>query len=327
MSLLARLSIVGAIPPEGPLQEADLLRQSRAERTLPIVSRNLGRPCPEERRILGRQLLARAQADEILRRFEALPLKGLHLAHHVYPSPGLRDMGDLDLLVRPEDVPGADAELCRLGYTREGAPEGRPGPYLNSAVYWREGAFPVHLHWRLVNGTLPHFMVRIDEDEVRREARGGLMAPHHLVVSLCEHALKHSYDTLIHLTDIELAARGIDWPQVAETARRWRLERAVGFALVLLRDLAGIRSPGLDAFRPLALGWEGTALIRLARRSRRNGLSALGYLALTSGWRAKLRFVREALAPAEREAAGFRSRTFGRRLGRAVATFFRPEPS
>jgi hypothetical protein len=263
-----------------------------------------------ERSILARQLLARHQAAEILARIEALPLKGLDLAHRLYPSPGLRDMGDLDLLIRRGSMRDADAALRKLGYVPDFDPERVDGGTLNAVEYWRDDAMPLHLHWHVSNASLPHFMYRIDVDEIWRDARGGALAPHHLLVTLCEHALKHSFAELIHLTDLELASRGVDWDLVAETAHRWGLENAVYYALALLRDLAGVEIPEL---RAPALDWAGMVFLALARRRRWNGLSALGLMSMT---RQKIRFVRETFAPPKRE--GLRTRTVMGRLRGAL---------
>ena len=309
MSLLGRLSIVGAPAPAGPIP-AGLLARSRTERTYPVVCRNLGLPCDLERSILARQLLARHQASEILAQIEAIPLKGLHLAHRLYPSPGLRDMGDLDLLVRRSSLRDADAALRTLGYVPDFDPQEVDGGTLQAVEYWRDESMPVHLHWHVTNASLPHFMYRIDVDEIWREARGGELAPHHLLVTLCEHALKHSFAELIHLTDIELASRGVDWSLVAETSRRWGLEKAVYYSLALLRDLAGVQTPGLRTPR---LDWSGRAFLALARRRRWNGLSALGLMSMT---RQKVRFVRETLAPPKRD--GLRTRTVMGRIWGAL---------
>jgi len=226
---------------------------------------------------------------------------------------GLRDMGDLDLLIRRSNLRDADAALRRLGYEPDVEPERLDGGTLNAVEYWRDGSMPVHLHWHVSNASLPHFMYRIDVDELWREALGGVLAPHHLLVTLCEHALKHSFAELIHLTDVELASRGADWALVAETARRWGLEPAVHYALVLLRDLAGVESPGLRRFRATPVDWAGRAFLALARRRRWNGLSALGLLSMT---RQKARFVREAFAP--RRTEGLRTRTLMGRLKGAL---------
>lgn len=315
--LVGRLSVLGAPCPSPLLPTRGLMRGGEAERTLPIICRNLGVACPLEAEILGRQILAARQAAEIRRRVEFLPLKGLHLAHRVYPSPALRDMGDLDLLVRPGDLRAAHEALRASGYAAECDPDAVKGS-LNAVLYHRDGDLPVHLHWHVSNASLPHFMYRIDSEEIWREARGGEMARHHLVVTLCEHALKHSYETLLLLADIELASRGADWRLVAEAARRWGLEEAVACALVLLRDLMGVESAGLSWVRR-PRGGAGALLLRLARRRRWNGLSALGYLSMAQGVRAKARFVRESLAPRRSESEGLRSRTLGKRLWRAAS--------
>lgn len=317
MSLVGRLSVVGAGRPPGPIPEEAVLRESRRERTLAVVARNLGRPCPEERDILARQVVAGAQAREIRVRVEALALKGLDLAHHLYPSPALRDMGDLDLLVRRADVRRADAALRALGYRPDRDPEPSGGGFLNSALYFRDGGLPVHLHWHVSNASLPHGMYRVDVDEIWREASDGALAPHHRVVTLCEHALKHSFDALIHLADIELASRGADWPRVAESARRWGLERAVGYALVLVRDVLGVRSPGLAFFETTRPGPEGGVLLAQARARRSRGVSALGLLSMASS---RIRFIRDAVSPPGAERGGLSTRSAAGRAARALSS-------
>lgn len=290
--------MLGAAPPAPGTDLDAVLALSRAERTYPVVCRNLGLPCDAERSIVARQFLARYQADEIQSRLEVLPLKGLHLAHRVYPSPGLRDMGDLDLLVRRSRLREADATLRQLGYVPDHDPERVDGGSLNAVEYWRDESMPVHLHWHVSNSSLPHFMYRVDVDELWREARDGALAPHHLVVTLCEHALKHSYSMLILLTDIDLASRGVDWEAVVHTARRWGLGRAVAYTLILLRDLGEVSSPGLRHFRDVRIDWTGRAFLAMARRRRWDGLSALGLLSMTCE---KARFIRETLSPSRKE--------------------------
>ncbi|MBV8880169.1 MAG: nucleotidyltransferase family protein [Planctomycetaceae bacterium] len=313
MTLLGRLSILGTAPPPAGTPIDTVLRLSRVERTYPVVCRNLGIPCDTERSIFARQQLARYQADEVLGRVDALALKGLHLAHRVYPSPSLRDMGDVDLLVRRSRLKEADAALRGLGYAPDQDPARLDGGSLHAVEYWREGSLPIHLHWHVLNASLPNYMVRIDLDELWRDARDGVLSPAHLVVTLCEHALKHSYAELIHLTDIDLASRGVDWDRVADAARRWGLENAVLYSLILLRDLMGVESPGLAAFRSVKPDWSGRAFLGLARRRRWTGLSALGLLSLTED---KARFVRESFLPPRRE--GFRTRTLLGRLREAA---------
>lgn len=320
--VLGALSLLGSprnLPP-GSVRDR-LLRRSRLERTYPVVCRNLGLPCELSTSILGAQLLARSQAEEIGRTLDVVPLKGLDLAWHEYPSPDLRDMGDLDLLVRGSELTRADGVLRSLGYVPEQAPEELSTGTLRAALYEREGCLPVHLHWHLLNSSWPQFMFRVDMDEVWAAVRGGRLSPAHRFVSLCEHALKHSYAELIHLTDLDLVSRHLDWAEVGEVAARWGLTHAVVYSLLLLRSLTGRESEGLRHFRASSLPWEGRLFLSLARRHRWDGLSGLGLLALARG--RQLRFVREVFSPPEEAGRGYRSKTVGKRLLRAAGLLWR----
>jgi hypothetical protein len=79
--------------------------------------------------------------------------KGGHLSQTVYLDPGLRPMGDLDLLVAREQVPSFASLLIKLGY-QQGHPE--PGNTVRS-VGRRESVF-----WRLYGSNLPQFNKFID---------------------------------------------------------------------------------------------------------------------------------------------------------------------
>jgi hypothetical protein len=62
-----------------------------------------------------------AQLDEILTALERanitpILLKGNHLAASIYPAPELRQMNDIDLLVRPADLAATENALLALGY-------------------------------------------------------------------------------------------------------------------------------------------------------------------------------------------------------------------
>jgi hypothetical protein len=233
-------------------------------------------------------------------------------------------MGDVDLLVRRRDVEAADVALRALGYEPEADPRrllAAGGSLLNAALYHREGSLPVHLHWHLSSGSLPRTGQSIDLDEVWREARDGALAPPHRVVALAEHALKHSFDALILLSDLELCWRGVDRDRALDVARRWGLDRALGWSLLLVRDLleVPIRLPA-----PPDAGWAGRLLLSRARR-RLGGASWLGYLECAEGWAGKAGFVREALDPGE-AGEGLRTRSLFGRLFRALTSRPGPRP-
>jgi len=68
----------------------------------------------ERQRLIGDFLAAcRAQAIEVVL------LKGISIAGEFYPEPHWRTMGDVDLLVAPEDLAAAEALLRERGYRQE----------------------------------------------------------------------------------------------------------------------------------------------------------------------------------------------------------------
>lgn len=279
----------------------------------------LGRRDPAFREIadlvLARNIVALSEAHVVIGAVgpETIPLKGLHLIGAVY-EPGERDLGDLDLLVRRDRVLEADARLRALGFVPQVPAErvlAAGGGYLNSALYESADRMPVHLHWHVVNASLPLFMVRIAVDEIWAEsreadvagARARRMAPHHLLVTLAEHALKHSYDALIHLVDLDRVCRsGVDLASARLAAERWGVAPALRLGLHLARGMLG--TP-VDAEPPRGAleRW----IARSVRADRRwAGLGAVGYLAMAPGWRAKARFLRASLVPPARDVETFR---------------------
>ena len=71
-----------------------------------------------------RQLQVAEEALAILldAHIPALVHKGAHLARSIYPDPGCRAMGDIDLLVRPDDFTAAYETLQQHGWTSEDTP-------------------------------------------------------------------------------------------------------------------------------------------------------------------------------------------------------------
>lgn len=304
------------------------------EKTAGIIARRVDDPRLRaiSSAVLARNVVALSQAREVLASIgaEVIPLKGLHLLGSRY-APGERDLGDLDLLVPRHRVADADASLRRLGFRPE-VPAERVleagGGYLNSALYEAPDRLPVHLHWHVVNASLPLFMVRIRVEEIWAESVAAgdsrRMAPHHLLVTLAEHALKHSYDSLIHLADLDRVWRaGVDARLARSTAARWGVEPALRLGLHFAREIlgtpadAGVPSGALERW-----------VVRSVRENRRwSGLGAVGYLSMASGWRAKARFVRAALSPPARDVETFRKspgwRTVAHRAWAAVSLLSR----
>lgn len=198
------------------------------------------------------------------RGIKALPFKGPAVAYGLYGSLGLREFGDLDILVQKKDVPEATALLVSQGYC---APDqiadtaDRPflqfRPFLESPEsqgvfnFYRNDGAAVELHWRF---TPRHFPFRLVEAGVweRLTSMGlpGLKAPNlspeDMLLLLCVHGSKHCWERLVWICDIAELVRAvphIDWSVVHQRARALKVERMVHVGLLLAADFTGAAVP------------------------------------------------------------------------------------
>ena len=156
----------------GPIDWERLWAQGHLHEVLPLLTATLRRlaaqaPIPEpwlaqaQRRYYATLMRNTALADELLRVLAAfrqagvaaLPVKGLVLAETLYGSLALRPLGDLDVLVRPADLPSARAALGELGFAQADEPgyENAYHPYHDPPYYRRAvgGSICLELHWGL----------------------------------------------------------------------------------------------------------------------------------------------------------------------------------
>jgi hypothetical protein len=162
----------------------------------------------------------------------AVPLKGPFLAERLYESAVLRVSRDLDLLVRKADLPRAEATLNAAGF----AP-GTPDDYHRP---WRRQTTTVELHHDVENPLAFNFHVagalqRARPATSQREPCWQL-APEDELLFLCVHAVRHRFERLSLILDLQLAfqklpATAADWRPRPEVARLDNL-LALGFAMV-----------------------------------------------------------------------------------------------
>ena len=91
--------------------------------------------------------------------------------------------------------------------------------YINSVDYFKadKGLAGLHIHWHIVNVTLPTYLYtkNIRMERFWECARPSRLAdadtlelrPHHLIMHLAEHALKHFLGRLILLSDIDVCVK------------------------------------------------------------------------------------------------------------------------
>lgn len=246
----------------------------------------------------------------------AVPYKGVVLGWLLYGQVGMRHAGDVDILLRPEDVLAARRILTTESDLREAPITAEMSP-ATLALYLREfntvsledraADVLVELQWML---TRPYLNVPPASEQLLAELRPvqigdtTLMQPpiETILLMLSVHAAKHGWSRLVWLVDVhELLTRypDLDWERVWQTAHAWRGERLLAATLALVAHLFA---------RPLPPAAQRHAALPAVRRTVARIVPTL-YAAtlvdmpdkwpalqilwpLRSGWRDRLRLLR-----------------------------------
>src|SRR5215470_3458627 len=174
-------------------------------------------------------------------RRQVILLKGAALLDDQYGGRvGLRPLGDIDLLLRPSDLPWVAGWLRRRGYK----------PASSSSPFFSRGVVSFDLHAEIVGSEWVGRKARafrLDPPALWREAKLRepadtttlVLSPVHLRLQLAVHALKHSYSRLIWLVDLALVLRDAPWPALLEHARASGALRPLAYAVSALDWLLG----------------------------------------------------------------------------------------
>jgi len=212
------------------------------------------------RAVAMRNLRRLAALGEVLTAFSAagipvVVLKGAYLAGQIYRDQSMRQMVDIDLLVRPADLTATVGELQRLGF-RGDQPvlpgDRETGKHLGPMS--RAGVGAVEVHWRL---TPPGQSYSIDPSELWERAvpvtfSGSPalgLSVEDLILHIAFHAaFDHQFGQGVRpLIDLAQITRNgdakIDWTVVASRGQRWGWWRGVYLAILLAKELAGAAVP------------------------------------------------------------------------------------
>ncbi len=220
----------------------------------------------------------------VLRRLDAagipvILLKGAWLAHAVYEAPGMREMADLDLMVRVRDLDQTVAILREIGYKT-----GRDLKDLDIEIqrkhhlpsFRREGAIMIELHWNITHEGHDDFVPPDGFWERSREVRvsgvpARTLSPEDMLLHLSRHiTYQHMFlpgirpvlDVALFLKKLRVDGAGsaeadgvgaLDWDVLTReaTARGWN--RGVWLTLRMAQYLFGAPVPD-DALRRLEDG-------------------------------------------------------------------------
>jgi hypothetical protein len=266
--------------------------------------------------IAAHNMLLASELKSILRTFEAsqvpcAPLRGPALAERLYRDITARPMGDLDLLVRKEDLPGVTTILRDLGFRAVDYRTGFAQAFSYTLGFFKErhGWIVVEPHWTI---TYPPFVDRVDMERVwQRCVRGRVvgvetwvLAQEDLLLHLCLH-LTHQDKTVPLLWFYELdrllrqEQEGFDWSRFLSCAREASLEFLLLQVLACAKTLLTTPIPD-QVIEQLALepprSGEGR-LLRCLGVSNAYGRENLAVLLTLGELRTKLRYALALLFP------------------------------
>lgn len=249
-------------------------------------------------------------------------LKGIALAEHIYPGIAMRGMGDVDILVRKDNLFIVDDFLSAIGYSPRDSSlseaMNNPVGYLASLDYRKDGpsSLSLHIHWHLVNTSVPAYMFAPEMDMDRiwemasvvrvADVESRILSPDHQIIYLCEHALRigHSFDRLILVCDIFQAIRTyekhIDWEFITTECQDFNLSRLVYFALTIVQHYSAFRlsSDVMARLKPSYITpWERFFLYLNFSNNRIRGSSYLVYMAMNKSLLEKCKFLFRTLFP------------------------------
>jgi hypothetical protein len=187
----------------------------------------------------------------------AIPFKGPVLSAFLYGDVTMRQCGDLDFLLRREDIPKARDALRSIGYGPERMlTPGQERAFLRSdceltLVHDRSGGV-VEIHWRLMPGYFPltfdfaELWDRCVEAVVEGKAVPTLSREDLLMV-LCVHGGgKHRWERLGWVCDVTRAINmggGLNMARVVARARELGMLRLLSLGLIMAREVCGARLP------------------------------------------------------------------------------------
>lgn len=180
----------------------------------------------------------------------AVPYKGPALGAHLYGNVALRQAGDLDILVKRDDVMRARALLIERGYaprhdlTRGGAGFMRQSRY--SEEFHRKNGLQVELHWAFTNGdiALPLDLEAL-EPRLATMKLGGHEVPvfdrEDLLLILCVHGCKHRWDHLEWICGVaellRTSAGVLDWDALVRRSSSLGIRRMLLLGVLVAHEL------------------------------------------------------------------------------------------
>jgi hypothetical protein len=251
-------------------------------------------------------------------RIETLVTKGPALSVRCYGEPGVRQYGDLDLIVRDKDIERATAAMIALGYTPK-----VPLSAIQASKFPGEYAFHkantellVEFHtertFRYHPRRPPIETLFARRSSVLIDARAvPTLSIEDELVLICIHGAKHFWERLIWIADVAalISKNPVDWDDAMSAAREVGAERIVRLALRLAMDVARAPLPEQVAVQVRADSSATRLAAQIAKRLAAGDMQRLG-IAERAAFRVRMRggfwkglayLVRLSLSPTEED--------------------------
>jgi len=237
------------------------------------------------------------------------PLRGMSLATIVGRDISLRPSGDIDLLVRRDDLAALTDIMQSRGYSEfdRGPGFSRDYSYTLEFATPRHGGILVEPHWTIA---YPPFADRMDMDAVWSRCTRGtvagvetwLLSHEDLLIHLCLHLLHHGGAApLLWWHELGLMIRQtqatLNWPTVVAIAEQAGLSVLVGNVLETLRDRFGTDLPQSALTRLTARQSPSPVTTLLINAPDISGREEFSQLVALPHVRAKLRYALGLLFP------------------------------
>ncbi len=187
-----------------------------------------------------------------------IALKGIVLANTVYPSVGLREMNDIDVLARPEDIPKIIRILTGMGYK----PMKDAGLTLVMQTshhlpgFMKKGHAQIELHWNITQPNRPYTIdpEGLWERAVRVRIAGSdalTLCAEDLLLHLCLHtSYQHPFTFGLRpfcdiAATIDHVGGALNWQTVVNRAHDQKWQKGVYLALRLSWEMAGAAVPDI----------------------------------------------------------------------------------
>ncbi len=187
---------------------------------------------------------------------DAIGLKGIYLVENIYDNIAARPFGDIDFMVKKEDLQKTIGILKELGYAMttyfEVADDNMDIKHV--PPMFNADGLPVEIHWTILGENEPFSIAAkgLWERAIPANIAGVevlSLSPEDLILHLCmhlsyQHHLKLGLRGLYDIAKVLEHNKGhVDWTKLVEISKTWGSERVTWLSLMLTEDLLGAQIP------------------------------------------------------------------------------------